>query len=492
VRQCKSWTTPQGSQPIKSLLFQAPVETAVSAPKQRKKRKTRVTKQLSLRRNGLGYNAQWDFMVSRLGEFRKVHGHTIVSRSDDPDLYRWTQSVRKNYDAPAEEFSVFEATADAKNNTNETSKSRWTTSPPSSESKSFVNRRTLPRHTLPRLKMIQLQKLDFCWDVQEAIWDRRYAGLESFHKEHGHCVVPMCNPGGLGVWVKNQRREYRNLEAGDHSTLTRDRLEKLHALSFKFSRSRKELWEEKYQDLLAFYRKHGHSNVPGDYADNQSLGAWCMNQRTAYRRHLERGLSDDEPRGTLTREKVQLLQDVNFAFNFRQAQWQKQLDRVQTYYKQHGHISIPSYDTEHRDMRLWLLRQRYNYNLERRLMKQQERNIGGNVKSPLTEERIDAIEEAIPNFQWKLYDGKGPSREDWEDLFHAMREKGIQPGMRPKQHWFEGEKPLNNTIKDVWTEKDLLELWNQEDEDDEFDFAYDNNGNTNGVGGETGAYDMGR
>jgi hypothetical protein len=50
-----------------------------------------------------------------------------------------------------------------------------------------------------------------------------------------------------------------------------------------------------------------------------------------------------------------------------------------------------------------------------------------------------------------------------------MREKGISPGMRPKQHWFEGLNRFQDEIKETWTEEDLLELWNQGQDDEEDD-----------------------
>ena len=49
-----------------------------------------------------------------------------------------------------------------------------------------------------------------------------------------------------------------------------------------------------------------------------------------------------------------------------------------------------------------------------------------------------------------------------------MRDKGFQPGMRPKQHWFEGTNPFSMHVKSTYTEQDLLELWNQ-DADDDYD-----------------------
>ena len=50
-----------------------------------------------------------------------------------------------------------------------------------------------------------------------------------------------------------------------------------------------------------------------------------------------------------------------------------------------------------------------------------------------------------------------------------MRDKGLQLGMRPKQHWFEGINPFSINVKSTYTEQDLLELWYQDADDDDDD-----------------------
>ena len=95
----------------------------------------------------------------------------------------------------------------------------------------------------------------------------------------------------------------------------------------------------------------------------------------------------------------------------------------------------------------------------------------------MTFARIRELETSIPNFSWQVRGLKsGPSTEDWAKLFDAMRAKGLKPGMRPKSHWFEGAHPFRLSgsaalaaTKDVWTEQDLLALWNQESEEEEDD-----------------------
>jgi len=50
-----------------------------------------------------------------------------------------------------------------------------------------------------------------------------------------------------------------------------------------------------------------------------------------------------------------------------------------------------------------------------------------------------------------------------------MRQRGIAPGVRPKQHWFEGINPFLQQVKQSYTEQELLELWNQDNGDGDGD-----------------------
>ena len=100
---------------------------------------------------------------------------------------------------------------------------------------------------------------------------------------------------------------------------------------------------------------------------------------------------------------------------------------------------------------------------------------------PLTQERIQAIEAAVPDFPWRARaSNSGPSSQDWAKLFDEMRKKGIRPGMREKRHWFDGVNPFKVSVKDTWTEADLMALWNADSsEDDEDDDEEEGDGTAN-------------
>ena len=381
-------------------------------------------------------------MITDLTAFREEKGHSLVSANDVEEdgkwaeLYRWTKSVRKNYG-----HQVLKARP----------------------KRTAASTGSTKRHTLSREKLQQLEKLDFCWDLHTLSWDRRYNQLLQFYKEHGHSKVPANHPDGLGVFVRNCRREYRRFEQGEPSTLTVNRLNKLFAVDFVWSRSREESWENRYKQLQEFYAKHGHSNVPEHYPDNPSLGKWCNNQRTYYSRLCRGQMS------SLTEERIQLLEDVGFVWHYRRYKFDVMLNRLSTFYREHGHIQIPTNEKQNEDLRYWITIQRYYYH-----HRQKDLESDGMSSVPLTEERIRAIESAIPDFRWRVRGGgSGPSSKDWAKLFDEMRKKGLRPDAPTKQHWFDGVNPFSITVKDTWTEEDLMALWNQEEEDDDDDDVID-------------------
>ena len=260
--------------------------------------------------------------------------------------------------------------------------------------------------------------------------------------------------------MRNQRREYRKLDLGDsqQSTLTTERREALEAIGFEWYKSRPVAWEKRYEELKAYSSVHGNSDVPEDYDLNFSLGQWCMNQRTAYRQYCLGGPT------AMNSERIRKLEALNFCWSYRDHKWHTMLERLKDYNEQHGHISIPTDDEENQDLRRWVILQRFFYNKRRKII---EKGGDGEFSTPLTEKRIDAIEKAVPTFTWRRT--SGPRKEDWAKLFDAMREKGIAPGARPKQHWFEGTSLQSIDVKSEYSEQELMELWNMQDNDEDDD-----------------------
>ena len=90
-----------------------------------------------------------------------------------------------------------------------------------------------------RDRIIALERLGFVWDMKQNImsWDDRLNELKRFKIEHGTTDVPQNLPSdhpyrSLGLWVKNQRYQYRLAKRGDKSSLTEERIKILEDENF--------------------------------------------------------------------------------------------------------------------------------------------------------------------------------------------------------------------------------------------------------------------
>jgi hypothetical protein len=140
--------------------------------------------------------------------------------------------------------------------------------------------------------------------------------LVEFKDTHGHVRVPV-NDAILGVWVSQQREEYRKHQNGEACGLVGDRLKELTDLGFVFVAGKRKgklkeprkTWDERFQELLDYKEMHGDCLVPQHWP---VLGRWVHDQRNQYKR-LKRG--DYSP---LNHEKALKLTDVGFVFDTRQ------------------------------------------------------------------------------------------------------------------------------------------------------------------------------
>lgn len=286
----------------------------------------------------------------------------------------------------------------------------------------------------------QLKKVNFCWNVREGVWQQRFAELCEFQAAHGHCYVPNNHPT-LGNWVSNQRQNYRFLLRGQNSTITPARLQALESIGFLDTcQSQEDLWNQRCKELQEFYQTYNHSNVPAYYAANYQLGQWVSNQRLFHKRYMA---GESSP---LTLERIQVLDKLDFSWNLHERKWSSMLDRLQRYQEDHGHLKI---DKENFDLRVWLAVQRHAYS-----------RMTQNRTSSMTESRQSAL-EAIPGFEWHAFPRRsdtGPSDDDWNELFDQLREKDLTVST-----WLDIQYRQSDD-KEVYTEEDLLDLWNSEED----------------------------
>jgi Helicase associated domain len=99
-----------------------------------------------------------------------------------------------------------------------------------------------------------------------------FTALENYKESCGNLEVsPRENPA-LSRWINRQR------EARRKRKLSRERSLQLEKLGFAWN-AQADCWEERFAELVAYKRIHGHCAIPTAWAENQALAKWVVNQR---------------------------------------------------------------------------------------------------------------------------------------------------------------------------------------------------------------------
>jgi hypothetical protein len=164
----------------------------------------------------------------------------------------------------------------------------------------------------------KLNEIGFEWFVPPVdSWDKRFEELKAFQREHGHCRVPGVNDKDsatykLASWVSKQRQRYKLLQQGKKGfVLTEERIQKLNEIGFEWSVT-KVFWDERFKDLKAFEKEHGHWRVPGKYDKNSAthqLALWVSKQRQGYK------LLQQGKKGFITEERIQKLNGIGLEWS---------------------------------------------------------------------------------------------------------------------------------------------------------------------------------
>lgn len=447
---------------------------------------------------------KWREHYLALQMFQQQYGHTRVpyNHRPNPSLGRWVHRQRALYN----QMKYSSSTTSSNNARKTLKKMRYST-------------------VLSEERIQALKDIGFSFDSsRKRSWNKRFDDLCLYRSLHGDCLVPLNYDEipGLGVWVRNQRTQYRNLLLGrrKQSHLSPDKIAALQSIGFVWDTQRNDQWKKRFDELVDFKEVYGHCSVPEKYHENQQLGTWVANQRTSYKNFFagNSGLLESESQlmmGTtctakgLTKEKIAALESVGFCWDQTTYNWYSMYERLKQYKQQRmdqmnnsessssssegitdkkemdqipeddtrsqqALFHVPPEDVANRDLRLWIAVQRKEYS---NYMHNKNNPHQIKKRTSMTSRRKRAL-DAI-NFPWSANKQKyatpaGPTVDDWTKLFEKLREQGIDKNAKPKQHWFEGESLLSRNNngnddwylnKDQWTDEDLLKLWNMEDDE---------------------------
>lgn len=154
------------------------------------------------------------------------------------------------------------------------------------------------------------------------------------------------------------------MQVGNPTQITPERVELLEKVNFNWSPREKikQLWYQRYEELIEFKHAHNHCNVPKNFKSNKSLATWVDTQRYQYKK-LRDGLHSQ-----ITAERIELLNQISFHWTVDQKLhdvWWQRYKELLEYKQKHGHLNIPMSDEETKKLANWSNNQRSQYKMMR-------------------------------------------------------------------------------------------------------------------------------
>lgn len=230
-------------------------------------------------------------------------------------------------------------------------------------------------------------------------WNTKYEQLVEFYNENGHSDVPFSvleQKRYLAKWIARQRQRYFQGTLPEENKLLLDKV------AFRFtSKEDKEdtKWMEKYNRLITYRKKHGHTNVPyRNNDDNDServLGIWVANQRKM------------NAAGKLKPQRVKKLARINFQWKLNHItkdatanttaqnnsahdkKWHAMYLKLVEYKNLHGDCNVPYNHLNDPSLALWVSTQRRAYH---------KKTWHSSLEIPTY--RVNLLEKL--GFQWKI------------------------------------------------------------------------------------------
>ena len=135
---------------------------------------------------------------------------------------------------------------------------------------------------LTEQQIARLDSIGMKWgNRNDAAWEHGLEEARKFREQFGNLQVPAKyktkNDYPLGKWINNARKRRSD------GKLTEERIRQLDQMGMIWSVFDAK-WEQGYALAMNYAAKHGDLNVPVNYTteEGKKLGAWILNQRTAY------------------------------------------------------------------------------------------------------------------------------------------------------------------------------------------------------------------
>ncbi|MDB4524163.1 Helicase associated domain protein [Akkermansiaceae bacterium] len=295
------------------------------------------------RLDGIGFvwdwlQEKWDNWFQQLRDYKEKHGNCVVSQgSENQDLGQWTSLQRVLHrkgklerhradaltnlgfswdvreEAWEESYQQLKTYSQKHGHClvpqHKTSLGKWVSR----------QRRAKAKGLLSLEKIKRLNEIGFDWDPDKTAWEQNFQELVDYKKRYENCMVPQgWGDRKLANWVNVLRRDMKK------ELIEPDRVKRLDDIGFVWN-PMEEAWEEKYQELKAYYHEYGDCLV------TKSLGvlyAWIRNQR---KRHKN---------GKLDADKKTKLDALGFIWDVKEASWEEKCQELVDYKEQHGNCMV--------------------------------------------------------------------------------------------------------------------------------------------------------
>jgi len=241
----------------------------------------------------------WDYMLDKLREFIKTHGHTFVSYQY-PDAHQLANWVHRQ--------------------------------------RTYMRKRSLLEERKQKLNTI-----GFSWDPTEAKWMFMFEKLTEYYKAQGHCRVPRKYPPDqpFARWADYQRFRKTRLRAFEK--------EKLDSINFFDIEPIQIITFELGLKLLDEYiTAKGNANV-SQIGENRKLGRWVNTLR------------QKKKQGKLTEEQVAQLNASGFLWDALESRFEQRLTELKAYKEETRSFQVPNKYPHNQTLANWfgkLMRQR--------------------------------------------------------------------------------------------------------------------------------------
>jgi hypothetical protein len=222
---------------------------------------------------------KWDEMCEKLKSYKEEHGDCLISTSNFTDpLVKWVLAQRRYYKT--------------------------------------IERKGESAHLNAR-RLQKLHEIGFVFRQKKGgykSFDERVNEMREFRAKYGHLRILTSDPD-LGYFVAHCRDQFRLFKIGKKSSMTEEKVKILTELGFDFQVGKspannfpRHTWDERFQQLLQYKGKYGHTIVPQLFVGFNNLGQWVKTQRENYRL-LRKG-----KKTSMTHEMALKLTDIGFVW----------------------------------------------------------------------------------------------------------------------------------------------------------------------------------